>query len=144
MPSREPIPVYVNVPSIDGMTEMRKIEIAEGVPKMVASHVVGRGGCDCQGFKHRMACRHLDMLSGLKAAVPRSIARAAISEVASEWSRHMRGISILDMQTVDEHGDRVIHVVLGVRSTAPPAFGVGVKSVSGIHRNLSFEIRFSI
>lgn len=76
-------PAYVI--SEEGTGKWRVFKVDLGEMSVIAEHVVSNGRCDCEGWKHNMKCRHLQMVFNMYPIVTRGQARKAASEVISMW-----------------------------------------------------------
>jgi hypothetical protein len=70
-----------------GPNQYRVFKVDPAVEPVVvlAKHVVQNGVCDCEGFKHRAKCRHVEMVQWKPKGVDRMTARADVTHVVNSW-----------------------------------------------------------
>lgn len=78
-----------------------KVDPTTDPVNVLAKHAVINGVCDCEGFKHRMKCRHVEMIQSRPKPVNRAIARADASEVISSWGDRFERMVFDDYEFTD-------------------------------------------
>jgi hypothetical protein len=137
------VAAYFIVSLQDGSRRLLKGEPFRGRVIVVANHLIGDGGCDCQGFKYRNDCRHVEMLAGRGQPVDRRTARVAIADFVRLWESILSPLFLEGYEFVDAD-ERLVRKVR-MRSRRPP-LRVGDFSFSSflvVHRGALMEILIS-
>lgn len=93
--------------------DVLKVEFGEGGEVRVAArHAVRRGRCDCEGFTHRLDCRHVKMVQSRFPPADRRTAREAAVRFIGRVEQDFRRISIDSYELVDGDESKVARVIV--------------------------------
>ncbi len=93
-------PAYVISEQGEGSWRVFKVDLS--TLTILAEHAVSNGRCDCEGWKHNMKCRHLQMAFGMYPVVTRAQARKAVGAV----KRHSRRLPLRQTPVMVLYPDR--------------------------------------
>lgn len=104
---------YLITPTGEEAWDVLKVEFGEGGDLRVsARHAVHRGKCDCEGFTHRLDCRHVKMIQHRFPPSDRRAARVAAARFIAHIEEDFRRVSIDGYEFVDGDENRVARVIV--------------------------------
>lgn len=127
-------PAYVISEQGEGSWRVFKVDLS--TLTILAEHAVSNGRCDCEGWKHNMKCRHLQMVFGMYPVVTRAQARKAAAEVIEEWQEQFERIVFDDylFDGPEEEGVRLVKLKANGES-------IGVEGVDKKPHKRLFAVR---
>jgi hypothetical protein len=108
---------------------------------IVAKYNVRNGICECAGFKHRLHCRHVEMLRSKPHGVDRLVARSIAIELIDEWSQAFSSIVFDDYEFLDV--DEAIVGTIKLRAAGKPVIidGAEYRVIRGMHGGVMVDLR---
>jgi hypothetical protein len=131
-------PAYIVQEDGEGRWKVYKVDL--DAMSVLAKHVVSSGRCDCEGWKHNMKCRHLQMVFSLYPTTDRKTARKAASEVIHSWEDKFSRIIFDDYVFVDAEEEEVRTIRLKARGEPISLEGKISKRLFAVRRGVFIEV----
>jgi hypothetical protein len=131
-------PAYIVQEDGDGRWKVYKVDL--DTMSVLAKHVVSGGRCDCEGWKHNMKCRHLQMVFTLYPTTDRKTARKAASEVIRSWEEKFNRILFDDYVFVDAEEEVIRTIHLKAKGEPISLEGKIFKRLFAVRRGVFIEV----
>lgn len=120
--------------------KVSKVDPITDPVKVLAQHNVINGLCDCEGFKHRLQCRHVQMIQGRPKPVDRATARADAGELIRSWGDRFDRM-VFDDYEFEDAEEQLVKTVKIKAYGAPISFdGVDHFKITGITKAGTFIV----
>jgi hypothetical protein len=111
----------------------------DGYINVEKAYSVIQGVCDCEGFKHRLRCRHVDLIRNRPKTVSRLEARVAAVEIMESWEWRFDRI-VFDEFVFEEDSDDIREVKLKAWGKPIIFDGRNHNKLTGVAKNGAFVI----